>query len=339
LGVGLLILGVLLPFGAAVDPASAGERASVLVYSSPNQPGPALDVPLADLSASVQCTANATDASREVVLFVPGTTATPIVNFGWNWFPALDKLRWPYCSVTLPKNAMGDMQQASEYVVYAIRHVYAISGRKVVLIGHSQGGVEPRFALRFWPDTRPMVDDYIALDATNHGTVIANALCAPVVGCAPAIWQQTYESSFTQAMNSYQETFPGISYTDIYTRTDDIVQPNLNESGSTSLHGGGGEITNVAIQDICPLDVSEHLAIGTYDPVAYAIVMDALTHAGPANPARINRSVCGELFMPGINLTTFVGDYAEFVSHIVAVLATYPHATSAPTLAPFVYSK
>lgn len=35
--------------------------------------------------------------------------------------PALSKLGWPYCTVTLPGNAMGDIQVAGEYVVDAIR--------------------------------------------------------------------------------------------------------------------------------------------------------------------------------------------------------------------------
>jgi len=42
-----------------------------------DRPGPELDVPPADLDASLRCTANAKDADTEVVLFVPGTTLTP----------------------------------------------------------------------------------------------------------------------------------------------------------------------------------------------------------------------------------------------------------------------
>jgi hypothetical protein len=52
------------------------------------------------------------------------------------------------------------------------------------------------------------------LDASNHGTVTAKAAC--LGGCAPAVWQQRDESAFMAALNSYQETFPGISYTEIY---------------------------------------------------------------------------------------------------------------------------
>ena len=45
-------------------------------------------------------------------------------------------------------------------------------------------------------------------------------------------------------------------------------------------------ITNIATQAVCPGDAYEHLTIGTIDPVAYALAVDALTHPGPADPAR-----------------------------------------------------
>jgi hypothetical protein len=319
-------------------PSSASTKNTGTAFAPIDRPGPPLSVPAAQLQQSVNCTANTTNATREVVLFVPGTTVTPQENYGRNWFPALDKLGWPYCSVTEPNNAMGDAQVSAEYVVYAIRYVHEISGRKVQILGHSQGGTEPRFALRFWPDLRPMVDDYITFAATNHGSVTVNGLCPPVLGCAPALWEQEYHSQYTQALNSYQETFPGISYTDIYTRPDEFVQPNLSSDGTTSLHGGGGDIANIALQDICPIDVSEHIAVGTYDPVAYAIAMDALTHAGPADPARVSRTVCGQAFMPGVDAVTFATNYASVMGNIARELALAPHVSSPPPLKPYVFA-
>ena len=113
----------------------------------------------------------------------------------------------------------------------------------------------------------------------------------------PALYQQADNSQFTAALNSGQETFPGIAYTNVYSHTSQFVQPNLNSSGATSLHGGGGEIANIATQDICPLNVADHLAY-YYDPVAFAIVIDALTHNRPADPSRVNRDVCTEASNP-----------------------------------------
>jgi len=325
------VLAVAALAGGPAAAGSAGPALAAPAFAPIDRPGPPLSVPEAVLAQSVQCTANATAAGREVVLFVPGTTVTPREDFGWNWFVALSRLGWPYCSVTLPNNAMSDTQVSAEYVVHAIRYVHRISGRRVDVLGHSQGGTEPRFALRFWPDLRPMVDHYVAFAATNHGSMPVDAMCMPA--CAPALWQQRYHSHYVDAMNSYQETFAGISYTDIYTRTDQFVQPNLDDSGTTSLHGGGGRIANIALQDVCPQDLEgEHLAIGTYDPVAYAIAMDALTHDGPADPARVSRDVCAQAFMPGVDPTRFPGEYADAVGTIAGELLTYPKVAAEPPL-------
>ncbi|GAA3547785.1 hypothetical protein GCM10022222_34230 [Amycolatopsis ultiminotia] len=306
-------------------------------FAPVDRPGPALDVPQPTLDAAVSCTANAANSGREAVLFVPGTTLTPQEDYGFTWFPAMDKLGRPYCSVTLPNNAMTDTQTSAEYVVNAIRRVHESTGKKVDVVGHSQGGTEPRFALRFWPDLRPMVDDYVALAATNHGSfVIGAALCNPAIGCSESLWQQTANSHYTQAINSRQETFPGISYTQIYTRTDEFVQPNLDDSGTTALHGGGGDITNVALQDVCPLDVaSEHLAVGTYDPVAYALTMDALDHTGPAQPNRVDRAACSRLFMPGVDPLQFPTHYAALATTIAGQLALAPKTAAEPELRPY----
>src|SRR3954471_2904157 len=266
--------------------------------------GPPLSVPRAKLAAALQCTGQVGRADRAPILLVPGTTLNPTVEYSWNWEPALRKLGRPFCTVNLPEDAMGDIQVAGEYVVFAIRRMHARSDRRVDIIGHSQGGMVPRWALRFWPQTREMVDDLIGMSPSNHGTVDAIPGCA--AGCAPAFWQQRTGSNFLRALNSYQETFPGISYTSVYTRTDEVVVPNLGPAASSSLHGGGGRIANVAIQDVCPLDPSEHLAIGTYDNPAYELAVDALTHRGPADPSRVGASACTRAFMPGVDQSTFL---------------------------------
>jgi triacylglycerol esterase/lipase EstA (alpha/beta hydrolase family) len=316
---------------AIVALASANASAA---YAPPNRPGPALTVPTQALAAALRCSSGLANAKRSPVLLVPGTTLNPQVEFSWNWERALSKLGWPHCSVTLPNDAMSDIQVAGQYLVQSIRTMHARSGRKVDVVGHSQGGMVPRWALRFWPDTRRMVDDVVGLSPSNHGTVDANAVCS--LGCAPAFWQQRRGSNFLKGLNSYQETFPGISYSNVYTRTDEVVVPNLGPAASSSLQGGGGQIANVAIQDVCPLDVNEHLGIGTYDNPAYELAVDALTHRGPANPSRISAAACGHPFMPGVNPLTFPTDYANELAFIAKVIATYPRVSREPPLACYV---
>jgi triacylglycerol esterase/lipase EstA (alpha/beta hydrolase family) len=312
--------------------------ASAETYAPINRPGPALSVATSTLAKSLTCSGNLKTSTFNPILLVPGTTVTPEQDFSWNYERAFTQLGRPWCAVTLPKSTMGDIQIAGEYVVYAIRTMHAKSGKKLEIVGHSQGGMVPRWALRFWPDTRADVADVIGMAPSNHGTVDAVALCLPVVGCAPAIWQQIYQSPFIKALNSGAETFAGISYTNIYTVLDEVVQPNLNDAGSSSLHGGGGDIANISVQSVCPAHVTEHLLIGTADPVAYALVMDAMTHSGPAKASRIDRSVCHQLLQPGVNPVTFASDFADTSAHLAATLALTPHVAKQPALKAYVFN-
>src|SRR3954447_5810721 len=142
-------------------PAAAATRA----YAPVDRAGPALSVPDAQLAKNLVCK-RVTGGGRAPILLVPGTDLTPQTNFSWNYEKALDALGFPYCTVELPSNAMDDIQVAAEYVVYAIRRAHALSGKKVQIIGYSQGGMVPRWAFRFWPDTRAMVDDDVGLDGS-----------------------------------------------------------------------------------------------------------------------------------------------------------------------------
>jgi hypothetical protein len=270
-------------------------------FAPVSRPGPPLTVPAAKLRAALRCTAGVRHAKRAPVLLNPATGVTPDQNYSWNWERALTALGIPWCAYTAPYRTLGDIQTSGQYLVYAIRTMHRMAGRRIDIMGHSQGGMSMRWALRFWPDTRPMVDDIVGFAGSNHGTTVLKPSFSCGHGCPPAVWQQAAGARFIQALNSYDETFRGISYTNIYTHTDEVVQPNSNNHGSSSLHTGGGRITNVATQDICPLDTNEHLNVGTVDPAAYALAVDALTHSGPADPGRVSRSVCLRLYQPGVN--------------------------------------
>lgn len=330
----LLVLLVALALLATL---AAPAQATGSRYAPVNRRGPRLSVPHRDLSLSLSCTASVHHSRRRPVLLVPGTELTPAPNFSWNYEPALAARGFPYCTVTLPADANGDIQTAGEYVVYAIRAMHRLSGRKVQIIGYSQGGMLPRWALRFWPDTRRMVGDDIGLDGSNHGTLDAD-FCAYADHCPPAFWQQRSAAHFIAALNSRQETFRGIAYTEIYSNTDEVVFPNFGPQASSSVHGGGGRITNVAVQSICPGDVSDHLAMGTYDPVGWALALDALTHSGPADPARINHSVCTELYMPGVDPLTFAPNYASFTTFIASSVLHSPEVGAEPALRCYVFA-
>ena len=309
--------------------------AAAITYAPLDHPGPALSPSPTDLAHSVACTGDVDRATREPVLLLGATGVTTAQNYGYNYEKTFTAAHIPYCTSDEPgalASNMDDIQLRGEYVTYAIRRVHKLAGRPIAVLGHSQGGMVMRWALRWWPDTRPMVADVIGMAGSNHGTDVS-ATCA--VQCPAGEWQQGSSSQFIAAINSRSETFSGIDYTEIYTHNDEIVRPNADSTGSSSLHGPG-RIANVAVQDICPLDTSDHLALGTSDSVAYALVSDALTHDGPAAAARISPTVCTQPLMPGIDPVTYPTDTAASTVALEEAFTTYPAVTAEPPLACYV---
>jgi hypothetical protein len=294
-------------------------------------PGPALSVSESDLAAALSCPRRLAGATRAPVLLVPGTALEPRANFDWNYEPALDAAGVPWCALTVPHEGTGDVQDSAEYVVGALRRMHAESGRRVSIVGYSQGGMVGRWALRWWPDTRAIVEDVVGLSPTNHGTLSGRAIC--VATCSPAFWQQIDRSRFFAALNDGAETFAGIDYTVAYTRYDEIVTPNIDaRTASSPLRTGDGRISNIQVQDICPLDVADHLAMGSYDPVAWAVALDALDHDGPADASRIGRGICARLFMPGVDAIAFAGNYARYTATIAKAVALAQQVRAEPPL-------
>ncbi|MBZ5735202.1 lipase [Nocardioides sp. TRM66260-LWL] len=317
---GVLAAGGLLAVGAVV-PASA----------APAPVGPAFSVPTATLDAAVTCRGDLAGSALTPVLLVPGTTLTPELNFSWNYVRAFDAQDRPWCTVELPANGMLDIATAGEYVTRAIRTIYAKAGeRRIDVLGFSQGGMVPRWSLKYWPDTREMVDDLVSLDASNHGTASAYPVC--LLGCAPSVWQQRSTSRFLAALNSGPETWPGISYTQVYTATDEVVFPNFDPVASSPLRTGQGQIRNVQVQSLCPVHVSEHLSMGTTDPVGYALALDALDHPGTADPARIPASVCLQLLHPGVDPVTYLPYMTQVIATAGQQLVLGPRVFSEPAL-------
>jgi len=281
---------------------------------------------------SLTCSGDA-GSGPEPVLLVPGTTLDTATNYSWNYEKAFTAQGRAWCALDVPGAGMADIQVAGARIAGAIRLLRAAAGRKIEVLGYSQGGMSPRWALKYWPDTRADVDDLVAIDPSNHGTLDANPIC--LATCAPSLWQQRYGSHLLQALNAGGETFAGISYTVVWSDEDEVVVPNLGPAALSALHTGSGAIADIPAQSICPTDVSEHLTMGTSDPVAYAVVMDALTHPGPASAARVPRSVCGTLLAPEVDPLTFPVNFAAVLAMAGYEIATYPHTAAEPALASY----
>jgi len=180
--------------------------------------------------------------------------------------------------------ATGDIaRSAAQLSDFVGRVLEATGARRVDLVGHSQGGMMPRYYLKNLNGAR-RVGALVGLAPSNHGTTVnglftlgshfpgANSFFGFCIACE----QQQAGSPFLTALNAGGETIRGVSYTVIESEYDEVVTPYT----SAFLEGPG--VTNILLQRQCPLDRGEHLSM-PYDHIADADVLNALdpTHPVP----------------------------------------------------------
>ncbi|MGX8904225.1 esterase/lipase family protein [Streptomyces netropsis] len=176
---------------------------------------------------------------------------------------------------------------AGELAVFVDSVLAVTHTRQVDLVGHSQGGLMPRYYLRFLGGA-PKVHTLVGLAPSNHGTALpllpVLARRVPVTQALlhhPALWQQLAGSDFLRTLNRDGDVVPGVRYTVIATRLDELVVPYRSQFLA------GPNVRNIVLQDVCPLDPSGHWAVALADPVAFRLVTNALDpdHAVPASCA------------------------------------------------------
>jgi triacylglycerol lipase len=199
-----------------------------------------------------------------------------------NWLTVSPQIKAAgYCVFALDygNRGTGDIPTSAGELQRFVDAVLGATGaRKVSLVGHSQGGMMPRWYLKFLVGAAK-VDDLVGLAPSNHGTTNPGALVAGATFC-PACDQQRAGSSFLQTLNAGDETPGAVSYTSIETRYDEVVTPF-----TSAFLAPGPNTANILLQDACPADVVDHQFIPD-DRIALRWTLQALGRPGPADPAR-----------------------------------------------------
>jgi Lipase (class 2) len=213
----------------------------------------------------------------EPVILVHGTFGD--MTQAWPIFaPVLEQAGYCVFALDLVNRGMAPMDQSADKLAAFIDEVRAKTGAaKVSLVGHSQGGMLPRYVARF-RGKLDVIDDIVGLAPSSHGT--DTALAGPVGDLfdCPACKEQQAGSAFMQKLNAGDEAPAPIFYTVVSTTHDEVVTPYRSQALA------GPQATNVVIQDRCPADPVEHVAI-TYDPIALQWTLNALGRPGAADPA------------------------------------------------------
>jgi pimeloyl-ACP methyl ester carboxylesterase len=226
------------------------------------------------------------------VVLVPGTFETMAKN--WSTLsPALKSQG--YCVFALNYGeangiaASGPVADSARELAPFVDAVLAATGaRQVDIVGHSQGGMMPRYYMGFLGGAKK-VHHLVGISPSNHGT--EGVILPPPDGtpsemqlfgpiCQACVDQEA-GSAFMTGLNSIGDTVKGPAYTVISTVYDEVVTPYRSQF----LAGSPARVSNITLQDACPLDVFEHDQTPN-DPVVHQWVKNALGQPdGPADPA------------------------------------------------------
>jgi triacylglycerol esterase/lipase EstA (alpha/beta hydrolase family) len=224
-------------------------------------------------------------------------------NMKWNWSEMSPLLATNgYCvfaltygrdpRATYPFNQMGGLvpmeQSSKELSAFVDRVLVATGAPKVDIVGHSEGSLMPNYYVKFLGGAAK-VDRYVGITPVWDGTNLAGAgtlyTLGKPSGASDAVmsgWsllcgscrEFVRGSEFLEQMNEGGAAVPGVTYTMLMTRYDELVVPYT----SGILSGA----TNIVVQDQCRTDYAEHAAMA-FDPVAQQDVLNALdpAHAKP----------------------------------------------------------
>jgi pimeloyl-ACP methyl ester carboxylesterase len=173
---------------------------------------------------------------------------------------------------------------AATLAAFVTKVLKATGAKQVDMVGHSQGGLMPRYYMDFLGGARH-VHMLVGLSPSNHGTSLLGIttliddlewLGFPSLGAlgCPSCQEQLAGSSFLQKMGSVGDTMPGPEYVVIETEFDEIVTPYQ------TAFLDGPKAQNIVVQEQCDDDFTDHLGM-LYDPNVLADVMNAL---GPDSP-------------------------------------------------------
>ncbi|MFD9280530.1 esterase/lipase family protein [Streptomyces mirabilis] len=190
-------------------------------------------------------------------------------------------------------NALGPIDKSAEQLqVFVDKVLTATGAAKADLVGHSQGGLMPRYYLKFLGGAAK-VNTFVGIAPDNHGTTLdgltnllpyfpgAEDLLSAVT---PALADQIVGSAFLTKLNAGGDTVLGVHYTVIATKYDEVVTPYRSQFLT------GSDVHNVLLQDLCPVDLSEHAAIGLIDRIAFHEAANAL------DPAHATTTNCASVF-------------------------------------------
>jgi len=157
-------------------------------------------------------------------------------------------------------------QSAAQLSAFVNKVLTATHTRKVDIVGHSEGATMPDYYIEYLGGAAK-VQRYVGVSGVKHGTTLhgIGTLAAefesffpssgnPTSGSCGSCDEFLVGSDFIHKLEA-RAPAPGVIYTNLSTKYDELVSPY------TSSFLTGKNVTNITMQDGCPLDASDHLSI------------------------------------------------------------------------------
>lgn len=121
--------------------------------------------------------------------------------------------------------------------------------------------------------------------------------------------------------------------TTVYSTFDEIVQPQQGTAASGFLNDARGRgVSNTFLQGACALQPASGLYLHEgvlYNPVAYALVVDALTHDGPGSFSRVSGQ-CSSIVAPGLSLSDVIETQTLIPLAVLNIFSYLPKSIGEP---------
>ncbi|MBF6277208.1 lipase [Nocardia sp. 852002-20019_SCH5090214] len=182
--------------------------------------------------------------------------------------------------------AVGPIEDSAWQLAAFVDRVRATThSDRVDIVAHSQGAPVADQYLKF-DGGAEKVGQLVSFGGTHHGTtllgmatlgrIITNlgidilGFYRPLVG--PANIQQAVGSPFLNQLNLAGDTVPGVAYTVVASRYDEVMNP---VELALLRAGPDATVDDITLQDGCEQDLSDHLTM-MYSPRALSIALHAL---------------------------------------------------------------
>ena len=333
---------VLGEFGPMDSSSNSNTDPPTSVYPKKNSCDAPYSISESKLRSAIYIPDSFTYGAKPPVVLFPGTGATGYITFDGNFIPLLQNVDYADpVWVNVPGFLLDDAQHNAEYAAYALNYISSLTKTNVSVIGWSQGNIDIQWAFKYWPSTRQVTNDHIAISPDYKGTTIASFADISGLTNDPSVLQQEYFSNFITTLRANGGDSAYVPTTTVYSGFfDEIVEPQQGTGASAFLNDARNVgVSNTEVQNACP-----GLPAGSfythegvlYNPIAYGLAMDALKNPGPGQLSRVDTAtLCGMYAAPGLTLEDILVTENSILVAGITLLTYLPKMVQEPVISAY----